>query len=105
MIRASAVGTGFVAALTAAAACALASAAPPDLTQRRIVTREIATLPAQLEQSLPPAHKTRLVRNDLVLDGVSTPIPLGRSLTDSTDGTVMKSGFDARTLRLAWLEP
>lgn len=60
----------------------------------------------QLEQSLPPARKTRLVWNDLVLDGMSAAIPLGRSLTVySTDGTVLKRGFDARSLRLSWLEP
>lgn len=100
-------GARLVAALVVVAACAIARAAPaasPDLAHR-VVTREISTLPVQLEQALPPTRKTRLVWNDLVLDGVSPAIPLGRSFTAySTDGTVMKRGFDARSLRLSWLE-
>ena len=97
-----------VALLVVLAACAVARGAPaasPDLAHR-LVTREIPTLPTQLAQALLPGDETRLVWNDLVLDGVSAAIPLGRSLTVySTDGTLVKRGFDARTLRLSWLEP
>lgn len=94
-----------VAALVVLAGCAVARAASTELAHR-IVTREISTLPTQLAQALPPARRTRLVWNDVVLDGVSAAIPLGRSLTVYlTDGTAMKRGFDARSLRLSWLEP
>lgn len=98
-------GARHVGALVVLAACTIARAASPDLAYR-LVTREIARLPMQLEQALPPTRRTRLVWNDLVLDGMSAAIPLGRSLTMySTDGSVMKRGFDARSLRLSWLEP
>jgi hypothetical protein len=92
--------------LAAGAITCPAWAASPDLAQRRLVTREIAKLPVQLEERLPPARTPRLVWNDLVLAGVPAAIPLGRSFTGSwTDGTVLKGGLDPRSLRLSWLEP
>ena len=98
-------GARHVGALVVLAACTIVRAASPDLAHC-LVTREIARLPMQLEQALPPARRTRLVWHDLVLDGMSAAIPLGRSLTAYlTDGGVMKRGFDARSLRLSWLEP
>lgn len=95
-----------LALIMACAPVAGAGDAPPDLARRRIVTREIPQLPAELEQALPPKRKTQLVWNDLVLDGVPAPILLGRSFAEySTDGSVATRGFDRRSLRLSWLEP